>query len=159
MTVCLQVGVGEESGVDWLSLLKDHRTIFLIFPFCKYGTDPVSFLPPHKLINKGLHFFFLHLTGNSLISIIQGHNDIKHSLRRICNYRFSLHTPVSFLFYVTHKCSLKGANRDWHCLGCSSSFEGKQENTHFVMPRQGPTHSNLHPQPQSKSQQLWISMA
>lgn len=25
----------------------------------------------------------------------------------------------------------RGANRDWRCLGCSSSFRGKQVNTHF----------------------------
>lgn len=40
----------------------------------------------------------------------------------------------------------EGANRDWHCLGCSSSPGGKQVNTHFFMPSQSATHSNTHPQ-------------
>lgn len=64
-------------------------------------------LPGTMYINKYKTLYFLHLTSNAVISVIQGPSNIKHPLRRICNYCLPLHTTVLFLFYVTHTSSLK----------------------------------------------------
>lgn len=140
----------------WIGSVSAERPqvalpIFLTFPFCKYGTDPANFLQPCQLINKGLHFFFLTLnwwftdfnnTGSQWYkTLIEKNLQLPLFTSHDCTIFILCHTQMFF----------RGANRDWHCLGCSSSFRGKQVNTHFFMPSQRSTHSNPTPNHISKA--------
>lgn len=70
----------------------------------KSWPDTVGFLEPCKWTKDLIYIF--NLTSKAVISVMQDPSNIKHPLRRLCNYCLPLHTTASFLF-LCHKSYLK----------------------------------------------------
>lgn len=116
MTVCIKVWLGWGWWVQIVPINAERPQPLLRSESCSSISPlfPISAIP--KLVPQAswshVHWqikdhIFLCLTHNAVMLIIQGPNNIKHPLRRICNYCFPLCTTVSFLLYVVHKSSLK----------------------------------------------------